>query len=304
MLSLGTVQLGLDSALPHPRGHPSRAEALAILDAALAGGVNTFDTAWAYGEAEDILGEWITTRKLVGRVNIISKTKPHVLNDYPDGTKASAIIQAEIEKSLRRLKVEQLDGYLLHSQHYIYRERGVAGLQQVKPAGWVKNSGVSIYDESEALQAAELAVDYIQIPYNIFDRRLEATTFFELTKKNGVTVFARSPFLQGLLTMAPAKIPDRLAHARPVVETFEKISKKHRLPRAASALGFSYLHPLINHVVFGVDTVAQLKENLATTDQLPAGINECVAEIRQGFQQISRSIILPSLWTKLATSKK
>ena len=114
-LVLGTTQLGMQYGLNNAVGQPPKGESFAILDAALKGGINTFDTAFAYGSAEDILGEWIESRGVQNKVFIISKMKPHVLNEYPDGTKAADTVVMEIKRSLKRLKLQKLDGYLLHT---------------------------------------------------------------------------------------------------------------------------------------------------------------------------------------------
>jgi aryl-alcohol dehydrogenase-like predicted oxidoreductase len=298
-LVLGTVQLGMPYGVNNSTGQPSVEEAMAILDAAWAAGINTFDTAYAYGTSEEVLGEWIKSRGVADQVFVISKLKPHILNDYPDGTKAVDIVRSEIKKSLARLQLSKLDGYLLHSPHYVYLNHVMTGLQQAKAEGLVTNIGVSIYNEPEALQAAELPVDYIQIPYNTFDRRIDKTDFFELVKKNKVTVFARVPFLQGLLVMEPEKLPSHLAHARPYLEKLIGLSKKWNISRAALALFFSYLHPADNHLVFGVEQLAQLKEDVELIANPPVAIVEAVAEINKEFENMSHSIVLSSLWGKL-----
>src|SRR3990167_1412179 len=188
-LVLGPVQLGMPYGLNNSHGQPTKEEAFSILDTDLAKGIDTFDTAYAYGTAEDVLGEWVRERSLASKVRVISKMRPHALNDYPDGTKAQDVVRMELEKSLKRLGVPSLDGYLFHSPHYIYLGHMVAGMQKVKEADLVKHIGVSIYDEAEALQAAELGVDYVQVPYNVFDQRLNATDFFDIAKKNNVKTF-------------------------------------------------------------------------------------------------------------------
>ena len=85
-LVLGTVQLGMKYGLCNTHGQPTQEESFSILDAALAAGIDTFDTAFAYGTAEDMLGAWMQERSLAGKVRVISKMKPHVLNEYHDGT--------------------------------------------------------------------------------------------------------------------------------------------------------------------------------------------------------------------------
>ena len=134
---LGTVQLGMKYGLHNTHGQPTKKESFSILDAALAAGIDTFDTAWAYGTAEDILGAWLRARSLAGKIRVISKMRPHALNDYPDGTKAQDVVRMELEKSLARLGVKSLDGYLFHSPHYIYMSHMVEGLREAKEADGV-----------------------------------------------------------------------------------------------------------------------------------------------------------------------
>lgn len=296
-LVLGTVQLGMKYGLHNTHGQPTTEESFAILDAALAEGIDTFDTAYAYGTAEDVLGAWIRERSLAGKVRIISKMKPHALNDYPDGTKAEDVVRMELEKSLARLGVDYLDGYLFHSPHYIYLSHMVEGMKKAKEAGTVKNIGVSVYDEAEALQAAELGVDYIQVPYNAFDQRLDATDFFDIVKKNNVTVFARSPFLQGLLLMTPDKLPKHLSSLRPHLEQFITIATRYNLTQTQAALRFVRLACQAEHIVFGVETLAQLKEDISTeTTPVDSGL---VTEMREVFKDLNRGAINPSLWSKI-----
>ena len=296
-LVLGTVQFGMKYGLNNLHGQPTREEAFSILDAALATGIDTFDTAYAYGTAEDVLGAWIRDRSLAGKVRVISKMKPHALNDYPDGTKASDIVQTELEKSLKRLGVPSLDGYLFHSPHYIYLGHMVAGMQKVKEADLVKHIGVSIYDEAEALQAAELGVDYVQVPYNVFDQRLDATDFFDIAKKNKVTVFARSPFLQGLLLMQPNELPEHLSSLRPHLERFIAIATRHDLTQTEAAMRFVLGACRAESIVFGVDTTAQLTEDVAI--EKGSADSGWIAEIREAFRGLNRGAINPSLWGKI-----
>ena len=298
-LVLGTVQLGMNYGLNNTHGQPTKEESLLILDEALAAGIDTFDTAYAYGNAEEVLGAWIQERSLAGKVRVISKMKPHALNDYPDGTKAADVVQTEIEKSLKRLHVDFLDGYLFHSPHYIYLRHMVEGLQKAKSGGMAKNIGVSTYDEGEALQAAELGVDYIQVPYNAFDQRLDATGFFGVAKKNNVTVFARSPFLQGLLLMQPDQLPERLAHVRPYLEQFIEIIKQYRLSPAEASLFFVKARCPADHVVFGVETLPQLKEDISIMRDSVAVTGGWMDELERCFRGMNRGVINPSLWSKI-----
>jgi len=295
-LVLGTVELGLPYGLNNQSGQPSLKESFSILDTAFSNGINTFDTAFSYGHAEDILGEWIKSRNLKNKIKIISKLKPHVLNNYTDGIKAEYIIKKEITKSLKRLNLDQLDGYLLHSPFYIYLDHVVNGLKKSKSNGLIKNFGVSIYDETEALYAASLPVDYIQIPYNIFDQRLDHTNFFSLAKKNNITVFARSPFLQGLLLIPLKKIPSHLNHAKPILKELNEYLNRYNISPLIASLAFTLKNPSLNYIVFGNNTISEIKENLLVATNIPPLPNDFFSFIKTKFSETEKTIITPSLW--------
>jgi aryl-alcohol dehydrogenase-like predicted oxidoreductase len=296
-LVLGTTQLGMKYGLNNVVGKPSKKEAFAILDAAYDGGIVLFDTAFAYGTSEALIGEWIHKRGLKDKVRIISKMKPHILNGYPDGTKADRIVERELKKSLKRLRVKRLDGYLLHTPSYIYLSHVVSALKKAKRKGLVQNIGVSIYNEQEALQAAELGVDYVQVPSNVLDQRLDTTNFWSIVEKNKVTVFARSPFLQGLLVMEPQKIPAHLSYARSYVEKFQSIAKRNSMTPAQAALKFSYVRSKAPHIVFGAESAAQVTENLRTVQN--AQDEEWMHEVEESFRTIEHAVVNPSLWTSV-----
>jgi len=299
-LVLGTVQLGMKYGLNNKHGQATLEESFLILDTALASGIDIFDTAYAYGTAEDVLGEWIQKRSLAGKVRIISKMKPHSLNEYLDGTKAADVVRMELEKSLKRLHIDTLDGYLFHSPHYIYLKHMIVGMQKAKNAGLVKNIGVSVYDEAEALQAAELGIDYVQVPYNVFDERLDATNFFNIAKKNQVTVFARSPFLQGLLLMQPESLPKHLVYLKLYLQKFIEIIERYKLSPLEASLFFVEKKCRADYIVFGVDTQKQLKEDVDIVYKKNSEINvDWIEEMEGEFKNINKGAINPSLWSKI-----
>lgn len=294
---LGTVQLGTRYGINNATGQPSRDESFAILDTAFSAGIDTFDTARSYGDAEGMIGGWIRSRSMAGKVKVISKMRPKVLEDRSGGVAVADIVCAEIRESLERLHIDRLDGYLLHTPEHVYRDDVLDGLRRAKREGLVEHIGISIYDEPEALEATRCGLDYVQIPYNVFDQRLDRTDFFELAEKAGMVTFARSPFLQGLLLMEPNRIPPHLAHARPLVEKFVEIAQRHRLSPLEATLVFAY-RSRASYVVFGAETSTQLKEILAIGERLPSMNTNCIEEIREAFPTVDRAIVNPSLWNR------
>jgi uncharacterized protein len=293
---LGTVQFGMDYGINNPTGMPSRKQSLNMLDFAWQKGVRIFDTAYNYGKAEEILGEFIKTRKLNSKIKIVTKLKPNILDANSDPVIIT--ITKNLDESLHRLNINYVNGYLLHTPSYIYNKKVVSSLLDLKKQGLVKNIGVSIYDEEDALYSAKLKdVDYIQVPYSIFDQRLDKTQFFKIAKNNGKTIFARSAFLQGLLFMKEKRIPNHLQMAKPYFKRLDIILRKYDISRNQAALLFSYKNNYIDYLVFGVDNLSQLKENLEIVKK-DININDLIRELKDSFVNIEKYIIFPSLWKK------
>lgn len=290
-LCLGTVQLGMKYGVNNELGRqPTEEESFAVLRAAKKGSVEFLDTASAYGEAEMLLGRFDVGRE---GFHVISKLRPW---GQQETDKAAVLL--EIEASLQRLKVKQLYGYMLHRAEDMNSEAVVQGMVTAKKEGLVKHVGVSVYEPEEALRVVQSGVwDMIQIPYNVLDQRLDETNFFEIAKKNHVKVFARSAFLQGLLLMDPEHLPIHLQKARPYVEKFRQIVANNHYAPEEGAMLYSYCHPGIDYVVFGVDTKAQLIRNLEICDNAKP-FKDCWKELRGAFRDVPREIIVPSLWAK------
>lgn len=296
-LVLGTVQLGMKYGVANASGQPSTGDAFHILDTALESGINTFDTARAYGTSEAVLGSWIRSRSLNGRINVISKLNPHLWEDFSDEKKAYQIIQRELRKTLDRLGLDSLDGYLCYFSFYNATNirHVIEGMRALKREGKINNIGVTVYDTDEALRSIELGIDYIQAPYNVFDQRLDDTIFFDSAKKNNVTVFARSPFMQGLLLMDPLNLPDHLELARPFLEKFIALSKQHDMTQSEAALCFAAISRA-DHVVFGVDSAEQLGDIIKITSAMDPNKKGFIREAKEIFGKMDDRIIDPRLW--------
>jgi uncharacterized protein len=295
-LTLGTVQFGMDYGINNPNGKPPLEKSLEMLDFAWAKGIRIFDTAYAYGEAEEILGEFMKIRNPGSEMKIITKLKPNILSETSG--KTAEVVENNLKASLKRLNRDYVDGYLFHTPSYIYNNEAVSAMVDLKKQGLVKNIGVSIYEEADAIYAAKLKkFDYIQVPYSIFDQRLNKTNFFEIAKKNKITVFARSAFLQGLFFMPEDKIPSYLEIVKPYFKKLDEIIGKYNISRQQVVLLFSCKNEYIDHVVFGVDSMSQLEEDIKIAEE-NIDCEDCMKELKDSFTNIEKSIIFPSLWKK------
>lgn len=282
-LVLGTVQLGMPYGINNTHGQPGKDEAFAILDFAWKSGIDTLDTAPAYGNAEELLGTWLRSRSHIGSTNIISKAGRYG-EDLDD----------QVRHSLRLLGLEQLYGVLLHSSASMRDKTILNSLFKLKQGGLCANVGTITYTPGEAIEALEIGFDMIQVPYNVFDRRLDKCNFFQEAARRSVTVFARSPSLQGLLLMSPERIPDALAHARPHVEKFRDIAASHGLLPIEAAFMFVLAHRHIDHVVFGVERKSQLEQVISVVQKNSSA--SCITELSRAFDEMETTIIDPTLW--------
>ena len=294
-LCLGTVQFGMKYGINNTLGQPAEEDVFRMLDVAIDRGIDVIDTARAYGTAELILGRYFDSRKNQKDIKIISKLRPNVIESGE--TDIRGIVRQECEETLRRLRIECLDGYLLHTPGYIRDPKIVDALLYLKELKLVKNIGVSIYEiEDGDVAVSTGAVDYIQLPYSVFDQRGMKEGFIPKAKNAGIKIFTRSAFLQGLFFMEDERIPAHLNDAKQYLKVIHSVLDKYDLKMADLLLQFVTQEDLIDYLVFGVDTVDQLQEDIASFHEnaVPA---EAINEIKSSLGEIDKSIIFPSLWS-------
>lgn len=297
-LCLGTVQFGMDYGIRGQK-QPSMQDAVKMLDYATQNGINNIDTANAYGTAEDVVGKFLQ-RKTVDRhkLFIISKFRPNLLDDVSDDSYYN-IMKKNLENSLDRLHTDYLDCYLLHSARYVWNDTIIDVLNQLKTEGYVKNVGVSVYEPDEAKKCIERAnIDFMQLPYSIFDQRMKTEGVFDIAEreKKKTDIHSRSAFIQGLILMEENEVPEYLSQARPIVKKIDDICTQCGISRISLAMNYVKQQNTISHLVFGVDNISQLRQNIEIfKNDLPADL---ISNIAQEFTNIEANIVMPSLWKR------
>lgn len=295
-LCLGTVQFGMKYGVNNQIGRqPTWQESFEMLDYALQNGIDTIDTARAYGEAELVLGEYFKNRKYIkNNVKVISKLRPNIIDEGADIEK---VVIDECKNTLSRLNLDKLNGYLLHTPEYIYNKAILSALQELKKEKYVDNIGVSIYDLKEGIAAIRTGiVDYIQLPYNVLDQRGSKADFFEKAKQEGITVFTRSAFLQGLFMMDEDNVPKYLVDSVSYIKIFEEVRKKYGLSKVEALINFVKYEKNIDYLVFGVEKKEQLVEDINIYNK-EIHAKDFVNEIKEKIDNVDKSIIFPSLWS-------
>ncbi len=283
-LAVGTVQFGMNYGVANMSGQVSHTDAAMILERAREAGINTLDTAAAYGDSELRLGQIG-----VGDWRVVSK-----LSSLSDSCEDVARwVETSVRESLERLAIPKLYGLLLHRPENLLAKHGAelyAAMQNLKAQGLITKIGVSVYDPSELeslFPAFEL--DLVQAPYNVVDRRLATSGWLKRLKDSGVEVHTRSVFLQGLLLQQTNQRPTRFARWQTLWNSWDKWLEETKLTPLQACLAFALSNQDIDRVLVGLDSVPQLTEVLAAA----APISVVVPD---GLSSDDVELVNPSNW--------
>ena len=273
LLGFGCMRLPVlpDAASPRSTDIDEPA-AFALVDYALAHGVNYFDTAWGYhgGASETVMGKAL---KRHPRESFYLATK---MPSYLDPTLAEAkeIFAAQLQKC----QVDYFDYYLLHtlssvdSYRKTYEQRGVLDfLLEQKARGRIRNLGWSFHGDSAMLEYAlsrPVAWDFAMVQLNYHDMlhqyivppnfqgRLQSPApvpwMFETLRQSGLPLIVMEPLLGGRLARLNRKTLAVLQEERP--------------QDSAAAWAFRYAGGLPNvlTVLSGMTYLEHVQDNIRT----------------------------------------
>jgi len=260
-LVLGTAQLGLDYGIANKIGKPEENKAFEIMKYAVENGINYFDTAYSYGNSEIIIGKFLNFHKnYKNKVNIITKMP---------SLKKEKLKEKDINdcffESLHRLEQKSLYCYMIHDFKDIVDNCNVINkiFLKFKDEGLIKKIGVSIYDKSQIkFLLKNFDFDLIQIPINIFDRRLLMDDILVDLKKRGIEIYTRSVFLQGVIFLDKNNLPLKFKSIKKQLEKLNDISLKFHLSKEEIALIFVSTINEIDKIIIGIEKIEQLKRNI------------------------------------------
>lgn len=286
-LALGTVQFGLPYGVANQQGQVTGTEVNSILDLASANGINTLDTAIAYGESEKVLG-----KMPLNDFEIITKL-PSVPDDCRD---VFGWVEQELEASFLRLNVSSVNGLLLHRPEQLTGEIGKQlyhALQQKKQEGIVKRIGISIYSPDELNDLADkFHFDLIQAPLNSIDRRLQESGWLKKLSLSGTQIHVRSVFMQGLLLMSSAARPEKFNRWSSLWAAWDEWLKTTGLTPLQACLRYALAIPEIEKVVVGIDSAKQLNEILQASQ------GDCPL-VPADLASSDIKLLNPSFWSQL-----
>lgn len=243
-------------------------------------GVNFFDTSNSYnqGRSEAILGEVLGAHP--GRTYVATKVGfPPITNDGTKREYSARTILAEVEDSLRRLRRDTIDLYMLHSPtvRQLETDDWTTAIDQLKAQGKVRFFGVSTQDHASGIWAIQHGAEFLQVEYHLLDWSAE-DELLPLAQQHDIGIMVRMPLARGLLTgkFPPGQpIPADQQWRRPtgdlLQQRLQRVEQLRFLEREGQTLGqaairFVLSHPAVHCAIPGARTVEQLEANVAAAD--------------------------------------
>ncbi len=298
--TLGTVQLGMEYGIANKSGKPDMGKSFDIMHTALAGGVNSIDTALLYGDSELVIGNFLQEEKC-DLEQMVLTTKFRI---SPDGNLSDKDIEAQIRSfaghSLQRLKIKRIPVYMLHNPKDMshYGKVVPETLKKLQKEGVIEKAAVSVYTPQEAEEMLKNDIyEAVQLPMNIFDTRFVNSGILKKLHSAGKVVFVRSVFLQGLFFSDPAGLKGSLREAEVPLRQLAGLAEREGMSIAQLAL--SYIRDMreVTSLVIGAETPEQVRENIELVEG-PEISEKTRNEAYKLFDGMSVNILDPNNWKK------
>jgi diketogulonate reductase-like aldo/keto reductase len=243
-LGLGTWRMGESTR--------SRAKEIAAVNTALEIGYRLIDTAEMYGDggAEEVVGAALHDYV---RANSIAREELTVVSKVLPSNASHAGVLRACERSLKRLKLDVIDIYLLHWRGSVPLKDTLAAFEQLRAEGRIRHWGVSNFDTADMRQLWKVASGSHCVTNQIYYSASERGAEFDLLpwqRENGVVTMAYSPIDQGAL---------------PRDTTFAAIGKRRGVSASTAALAWVLRHPDVIAIPMSTSG-PHLRENFAAAD--------------------------------------
>lgn len=297
---LGTSQLGIEGYGINNR-IGDRVDARALLDASVRAGIDAYDTAAIYGDAEIKLGNYFRDKR---KPFVVSKLKVD-----RDATTAAAIERSMIGKTetiLSRLQLDCLPALLLHDPE-ILRTHGdtvTKTMRKLRRDGLIRQAGLSYgpVPVSEYEWTYEWVGDdvyeVIQVAMNVFDRRVVDSGAWGQFVRWGKWTAVRSVFLQGLFFLDGPQLPARFrTEADLLLKRLRQLAEAENMSVAQLALAYVRDFAGVHFLVIGAETPEQIVDNVALMNG-PRLSEQTRATIERTFADLPELIVTPAMWTE------
>ncbi len=293
-------------------GKQGAQEALRVLGMSLDAGINFFDTAdmYAQGESEALMGTAFRGRRdqvvmatkggfcLPGRRNLIARIKPLVRPivqalgikraRLPAGISGALTqnfspeyLTAALEASLKRLRMEHVDLYQLHSPSAEFMQSAAFGealqtLEKLKTEGKLRFYGVATEIPEDAPYCLSApGISSVQLGFGLLDLQALDQGTLATARARGLAVIARGCFGGGLLKDGLAG--EQLKEATPKwqrVESLRALCNGMGRPVLDAAFQFCRGTPGVSVTILGMHTESHLRANLRFLDSKPVSADQ------------------------------
>lgn len=254
-----------------------------IIETARTRGIKFLDTAYGYGNSEEILGNiGVSDFAIITKLPLELETRQ----------KNEQFTECWFVKTIEKLRVDRLHAVLFHRTSQL---KSIAGSQvyedllKLKHDKKIHKIGISIYHPQELdFVLKNYNFDIVQAPINVFDNRLKLSGWAnELAHKN-IEIHARSVFLQGLLLNSNELLPDYFSRWSDLFDEYERYIINKNFTRMEYALSTVFQRQYVSSILVGVQSSLELTEVLDTQ------IKACVLE--EKFNVSDLDLIIPSKW--------
>lgn len=294
-IALGTVQWGLPYGVANRSGQPDSDEVGEMVKLARSHGIDTLDTARAYGDSEAVIGRAIGDD---ASFHVVTKTDPGLL-EGPGGTDgAIERLRESLRLSRELLGRSRLDTVLLHRPEHRLAHDGALWdtLRRERDQGRIGRIGISALSPRDAflgLQDDDISV--MQVASSLLDRRLFQTGFFDAARSQGVEIHVRSVFLQGSAFFTPEALPKSLAPLESSIRQLDEAAEDLQVPRPV--LFWAWARQLgASRLLVGCERAGQLREQLAWFEAATPDL-EALGSIASELPVLGGEVLDPSRWS-------
>lgn len=252
-----------------------------VLNIALDGGINFFDTAACYRISEELIGRTIAHRR--GEFVLATKAG-HATAGYCGRDWEAATITDSIERSLLRMRTDYLDIVHLHSCGVDVLERGEAieALETAKRVGKTRFIGYSGDNEAAEWAVASGRFDTLQTSYNLVDQKA-GVSLLDRAKAVGMGVIAKRPIANAAwgVDRSPSEYAVPYFHRAVAMAACGESPSPPDDP-VLLALGFVLANESVDTAIVGTHRPEHMRHNLGLVGALPIP-DEVVRELKRRF---------------------
>lgn len=172
----------------------------------------------------------------------------------------NSIINTKIKNKFD--KINNCNCLFLHDGDNLFKKKNITIYKKMlllKKKNRIKKIGISLYNFKNINKILRnFKFDAIQVPYNVFDRRLEK--YLSVLKKKGIEIHVRSVFLQGLLLEDFNKLNPYFKKWIKLFNFYENQTKLKKIDKLMYCLNFVLQNKKIDKIIIGVQSLNEIKK--------------------------------------------